>query len=42
MIERDGGKNILFRHQSAIYFDVKGGFHGWVPVQINPIWKLNK
>lgn len=42
MIERDGGKNILFRHQSAIYFDVKGGFHGWVPVQINPSWKINK
>lgn len=42
MLERDGGKNILFRHQSAIYFNVKGGFHGWVPVQINPSWKLNK
>jgi lipopolysaccharide transport system ATP-binding protein len=39
MNERDNGKNILFRHQSAIYFNMKGGYHGWVPVQINPTWK---
>ncbi len=31
---------ILFRYQSAIYFNVIGGYHGWVPVQINPTWKL--
>jgi len=31
----------LFRFQSALHFNVRGGFHGWVPVQINPTWSLN-
>jgi len=36
------GKNneFFFRAQSAVYFDVVGGFQGWVPVQINPKWEL--
>jgi hypothetical protein len=42
MNECDKAKSILFRHQSAIYFTMKGGFHGWVPVQINPTWNLKK
>lgn len=31
---------VLFRFQSAIYFNVNGGFQGWVPVQINPQWNI--
>jgi lipopolysaccharide transport system ATP-binding protein len=38
--EEDEMTEILFRYQSAIYFNVVGGYHGWVPVQINPIWSL--
>jgi len=30
---------VLFRHQSAIYFQVINGVHGWTPVQISPQWK---
>jgi hypothetical protein len=38
--ERGAATQVLFRFQSAVYFNVKGGFHGWVPVQINPTWNL--
>jgi lipopolysaccharide transport system ATP-binding protein len=38
--ERGSMHQVLFRFQSAKYFNVKGGFHGWVPVQINPIWTI--
>lgn len=38
-LENNQAIETLFRFQSAVYFDVKGGFHGWVPVQINPDWK---
>lgn len=31
------GKNI-FRKQSAIYFTVRGKYHGWAPVQFQPDW----
>lgn len=34
------GGQVLFRHQSAIYFRVIDGVHGWTPIQINPQWKL--
>ena len=40
--ERGAATQVLFRFQSAVYFNVKGGFHGWVPVQINPTWSLKK
>ncbi|WP_431067751.1 ABC transporter ATP-binding protein [Methylotuvimicrobium sp.] len=33
------GGQVLFRHQSAIYFQVIDGEHGWTPVQITPQWK---
>jgi lipopolysaccharide transport system ATP-binding protein len=38
--EKGPSTQVLFRYQSAVYFNVKGGFHGWVPVQINPTWSL--
>jgi lipopolysaccharide transport system ATP-binding protein len=38
--EKGLSTQVLFRFQSAVYFNVKGGFHGWVPVQINPSWTL--
>ncbi|WP_341327598.1 ABC transporter ATP-binding protein [Methylotuvimicrobium sp. KM2] len=30
---------VLFRHQSAIYFQVIDGVHGWAPIQIRPQWQ---
>ncbi len=30
---------VIFRHQSAIYFQVLGTQHGWTPVQIQPVWR---
>jgi len=38
--EKGLSTQVLFRFQSAVYFNVKGGFHGWVPIQINPSWTL--
>jgi len=35
--DRKGGR-VLFRHQSAAYFQVVDGVHGWVPIQIRPKW----
>jgi len=36
--EKKGGQ-VIFRQQSAIYFQVVGSQHGWVPVQIKPVWR---
>jgi lipopolysaccharide transport system ATP-binding protein len=36
--ERKGGQ-VIFRQQSAIYFQVVGSQHGWAPIQIRPIWR---
>jgi lipopolysaccharide transport system ATP-binding protein len=38
--EQGNSKEMFFRAQSAVYFDIVGGYQGWVPVQINPEWKL--
>jgi lipopolysaccharide transport system ATP-binding protein len=40
LTEKGNSSQVLFRFQSAVYFNVKGGYHGWVPIQINPEWKL--
>jgi len=36
--ERKGGQ-VIFRQQSAIYFQVVGTQHGWAPIQIRPVWR---
>ena len=36
--ERKGG-HVIFRQQSAIYFQVVGAQHGWAPIQIRPVWR---
>jgi lipopolysaccharide transport system ATP-binding protein len=33
------GKEVLFRHQSAVYFTVHNDIHGWAPFQLSPTWK---
>ncbi len=38
LTEKKGGK-VLFRHNTAAYFQIKGAQQGWAPVQINPSWK---
>jgi lipopolysaccharide transport system ATP-binding protein len=40
LTEKGISSQVLFRFQSAVYFNVKGGYHGWAPIQINPEWKL--
>jgi lipopolysaccharide transport system ATP-binding protein len=35
----DSIKNI-FRKQSAVYFTVRGRYHGWAPMQFEPVWKI--
>jgi lipopolysaccharide transport system ATP-binding protein len=42
LLESGQSRGVLFRYQSAMYFTIKGGFHGWVPVQYNPEWKIIK
>lgn len=36
----DNARENLFRKQSAVYFTVKGGPHGWAPMQFWPDWKI--
>lgn len=33
---------VLFRFQSAIYFNVNSTKHGWAPIQLNPSWEIQK
>jgi lipopolysaccharide transport system ATP-binding protein len=35
-------RNLIFRKQSAVYFTVRGKYHGWAPMQFSPQWKLLK
>ncbi|MBM9538572.1 ABC transporter ATP-binding protein [Desulfobulbus alkaliphilus] len=35
----NGQKQVLFRYQSAAYFQVNGTRHGWSPVQFEPTWQ---
>ena len=34
-----GVRKIIFRYQSAIYFNVDGKQHGWAPIQLDPKWE---
>lgn len=36
----NGVRTILFRRQSAVYFIVRGKYHGWAPMQFEPVWKM--
>ena len=36
--DRKGGQ-VIFRQQSAIYFQVTGVEKGWTPIQIRPVWR---
>ena len=38
LYDKSIGSQVLFVAQSAIYFNVVGGYQGWVPVQMNPDW----
>jgi lipopolysaccharide transport system ATP-binding protein len=40
--EKDEYREMLFRAQSVVYFNVIGGYIGWIPVQLNPKWELIK
>jgi lipopolysaccharide transport system ATP-binding protein len=33
-------KETIFRKQSAVYFTVRGRYHGWAPMQFHPSWKI--
>lgn len=33
-------RETLFRHQSAVYFNVDGKHHGWAPIQLDPQWQI--
>lgn len=37
-----GAIQSLFRVQSAIYFQVIGGYHGWAPLQFKPKWSFSE
>jgi len=36
--DNTGARRVIFRRQSAIYFNVKSRFTGWAPVQLIPKW----
>lgn len=36
----NGARTIIFRRQSAVYFIVRGKYHGWAPMQFEPTWKM--
>jgi lipopolysaccharide transport system ATP-binding protein len=38
-ISKHKGGQVMFRQQSAIFFQVVGAQHGWAPIQIRPIWR---
>jgi len=40
LTEKHGGK-VLFRHHSAVHFQVIGVQHGWAPIQLKPTWRQN-
>jgi len=35
----DKNRKVIFRKQSAVFFQVKGRHHGWAPMQFEPKWK---
>jgi len=35
----NGIRKVVFRYQSAIYFNVDGRQHGWAPIQLDPRWE---
>ncbi len=35
-------RNVLFRFQSAIYFNVHSDLHGWASIQLHPKWEVIK
>ena len=38
LYDKSNGSQGLFVAQSALYFNVVGGYQGWVPVQMKPEW----
>lgn len=38
-LSKNSRRNI-FRKQSAVYFSVKGKYHGWAPMQFRPDWRI--
>lgn len=36
----DNRINNIFRKQSAVFFTVRGKYHGWAPMQFKPGWKI--
>jgi lipopolysaccharide transport system ATP-binding protein len=38
LYDKSNGSQGLFVAQSALYFNVVGGYQGWVPVQLRPEW----
>lgn len=36
----EGVRTLIFRYQSACYFDVHSKHHGWAPVQLETTWEI--
>lgn len=40
--DEHGARRVIFRQQSAIYFNVKSKYTGWAPIQLSPAWNYEK
>jgi hypothetical protein len=38
--DAEGAREIIFRNQSALVFQVHSRHHGWVPIQYLPEWQM--
>jgi lipopolysaccharide transport system ATP-binding protein len=38
---QQGSREVFFRYQSALYFQVENHYHGWAPLQLTPSWKAS-